>query len=112
MVPAVRDRYDRMVRLLVVLTSAILMMAVPAWAQNGRPIHLSAESVLLLAADGTVLFAKNPSEDHAPASLVKLMTLYLACEDLEAGRVVWEEPVTISRRAAETPFNLVYEIRP
>ena len=92
-----------MVRLLVVLASAILMMAVPAWAQNGRPVHLSAESVLLLAPDGTVLFAKNPSEDHAPASLVKLMTLYLACEDLEAGRVAWEEPVAISRRAAETP---------
>jgi D-alanyl-D-alanine carboxypeptidase len=50
-----------------------------------------------------VLFAKNPSEDHAPASLVKLMTLYLACEDLEAGRAKWDEPVTISRRAAETP---------
>jgi D-alanyl-D-alanine carboxypeptidase len=50
-----------------------------------------------------VLFAKNPSEDHAPASLVKLMTLYLACEDLEAGRATWDEPVIISRRAAETP---------
>jgi serine-type D-Ala-D-Ala carboxypeptidase (penicillin-binding protein 5/6) len=66
-------------------------------------MHLSAESALLLAPDGTVLFAKNPSGDHAPASLVKLMTLYLACEDLEAGRVTWDEPVTISRRAAETP---------
>jgi D-alanyl-D-alanine carboxypeptidase len=66
-------------------------------------MHLSAESALLLASDGTVLFAKNPSEDHAPASLVKLMTLYLACEDLEAGRVTWDESVTISRRAAETP---------
>ena len=66
-------------------------------------MHLSAESALLLASDGTVLFAKNPSEDHAPASLVKLMTLYLACEDLETGRVQWDEPVTISRRVAETP---------
>jgi len=66
-------------------------------------MHLSAESALLLAPDGTVLFAKNPSEDHAPASLVKLMTLYLAYEDLEAGRAQWDEPVTISRRAAETP---------
>ena len=66
-------------------------------------MRLSAESVLLLAPDGTVLFAKNPSEDHAPASLVKLMTLYLACEDLEAGRAQWDGPVRISRRAAETP---------
>ena len=38
-----------------------------------------------------------------PASLVKLMTLYLACEDLEAGQAKWDEPVTISRHAAETP---------
>ena len=66
-------------------------------------MHLSAESALLLAPDGRVLFAKNPSEDHAPASLVKLMTIYLACEDLETGRAKWDEPVTISRRAAETP---------
>ncbi len=81
----------------------IVLMTAPAWAQNGRPLRLSAESALLLAPDGTVLFAKNPSEDHAPASLVKLMTLYLACEDLEAGRVQWEDPVVVSRRAAETP---------
>ncbi len=66
-------------------------------------MHLSAESVLLLAPNGTVLFAKNPSEDHAPASLVKLMTLYLACEDLETGRAQWDGAVRISRRAAETP---------
>jgi D-alanyl-D-alanine carboxypeptidase len=91
------------VRFLVVISSAALLFAAPASAQADRPLQLSAESALLLAPDGTVLFAKNPSEDHAPASLVKLMTLYLACEDLEAGRVQWEEPVTISRRAADTP---------
>jgi D-alanyl-D-alanine carboxypeptidase len=91
------------VRSLVAILSALLFMAAPAFAQSDRPMRLSAESVLLLAPNGTVLFAKNPSEDHAPASLVKLMTLYLACEDLEAGRAQWEGPVRISRRAAETP---------
>ena len=59
--------------------------------------------MLLLDADGKVLFAKNPSEDHAPASLIKLMTLYLAYEDLEAGRAEWDEGVAVSRRAADTP---------
>jgi D-alanyl-D-alanine carboxypeptidase len=88
---------------LVSLLSALLFMVAPAFAQSDRPMRLSAESVLLLAPNGTVLFAKNPSEDHAPASLVKLMTLYLACEDLEAGRAQWDGPVRISRHAAETP---------
>ena len=76
----------------------LLLVAAPGWAQstNGRSLALSAEAVLLLDAQGKVLFAKN-------ASLVKLMTLYLACEALESGRAQWEEPVVISQRAAQTP---------
>ena len=59
--------------------------------------------MLLLDPQGNVLFAKNAEEEHAPASLVKLMTLYLAYEDLEAGRVEWDDPVTVSLKAARTP---------
>ena len=75
----------------------------PALAQDGKAPVLAAESVLLLDPHGDVLFAKNAEEVHAPASLVKLMTLYLAYQDLEAGRVSWEEPVTASLHAARTP---------
>jgi D-alanyl-D-alanine carboxypeptidase len=92
------------VRVPIVLLSAVLvLLANPASAQNGRRPVLSAESVLLLDASGKVLYSKNPAEDHAPASLVKLMTLYLACETIEAGQAEWEEPVVISQRAAQTP---------
>jgi len=91
----------------ILLLSLTLYLAVitPARAQppNGRPLTLSAEAVLLLDAQGKVLFAKNAAEDHAPASLVKLMTLYLACEAIESGRAQWEEPAVISLRAAQTP---------
>src|SRR5204863_302476 len=76
------------------------------WGQNhtaARALSLSAESVLLLDAHGKVLFAKKPAEDHAPASLVKLMTLYLACEAIDSGRVQPEEMAVISQRAAQTP---------
>ena len=40
--------------------------------------------------EGRTLFAKNPEEERAPASLVKLMTLYLAFEDIEAHRAELE----------------------
>ena len=73
-----------------------------AGAANGRPLALSAEAVLLLDPDGRTLYAKNPEEDRAPASLVKLMTLYLAYDDVEAGRADLE-PVLISANAAQTP---------
>jgi D-alanyl-D-alanine carboxypeptidase len=70
---------------------------------NGRSPALNAEAVLLLDTEGRTVFAKNAQLEHAPASLVKLMTLYLAFEDLEAHRVTLEEPVTITHAAATTP---------
>lgn len=79
------------------------LFAAPATAQPAPPTGLSAEAALLLDTDGNVLFAKNAGGDHAPASLVKMMTLYLAFEDLRAARVHWEEEVTISSNAARTP---------
>jgi D-alanyl-D-alanine carboxypeptidase len=83
----------------------LVVVAAPARAQtlNGRLLSLSAESVLLLDTQGKVLFAKIPSEDHAPASLVKLMTLYLACEAIDSGRAQWEDLAVISPHAAQTP---------
>ncbi|HKO21192.1 MAG TPA: D-alanyl-D-alanine carboxypeptidase family protein [Candidatus Eisenbacteria bacterium] len=93
---------SRLVALAITLGFLLAAAPVPAASPSGQALSVSAGSVLLLDADGKVVFAKNPSEDHAPASLTKLMTLYLAYEDLEAGKVEWDEPVAISRRAADT----------
>ncbi len=82
----------------------VLSLLVPAVAaQASRVPALNAESVILLDAEGRVIHAKNPEVERAPASLVKLMTLYLAFEDLDAGRADLEQLVTISRAAATTP---------
>jgi D-alanyl-D-alanine carboxypeptidase len=59
--------------------------------------------VLVDLATGKVLYEKNAEDDRAPASLVKLMTLYLAHEDLGAGKVSMAEPVTITGNAMRTP---------
>ena len=75
-----------------------------ALAQNGRALQgLTAEAFLLLDPDGRPVFAKNAEEGHAPASLVKMMSLYLAYEDIERGRVRLEDLVYISRHAVLTP---------
>jgi len=79
------------------------LLATPVSAQPVPLAGLSAAAVLLIDTSGKVLFAKNAGDDHAPASLVKMMTLYLAFEDLEAGRIRWDEEVTISTHAADTP---------
>ncbi len=98
-------------RLLAALAAlAAALVPVTAAAQNGRLLapngrlsSLSAESALVVDPDGKILFAKNPEDERAPASLVKLMTLYLAYEDLDRGRVDIEEMVQITHYAALTP---------
>jgi D-alanyl-D-alanine carboxypeptidase len=87
----------------VVIVGALLGPAVAVAQINGRSPALNAEAVLLLDTDGRTVYAKNARLEHAPASLVKLMTLYLAFEDLEAKRATLEDPVVISQAAATTP---------
>ena len=70
----------------------------------GRP-RLSAEVALVLDADDRVLFARRAEASHPPASLVKLMTLYLAYEDIAAGKVRLDDHVRIGRYAALTPHR-------
>jgi len=75
-----------------------------AAAQSGRPLAgLTAECFLLMDSEGRIVFAKNAEDEHAPASLVKMMSLYLAYEDIERGRARLEDLVYISRHAVVTP---------
>jgi D-alanyl-D-alanine carboxypeptidase len=90
-------------RLLLILSMTIVAFVPAAVAQTtGRPPVLSAEAVLLLDPEGRTIYAKNAGVERAPASLVKLMTLYLACEAIEAHQIDPDELVTISQHAART----------
>jgi D-alanyl-D-alanine carboxypeptidase len=88
-------------RFLLALVLTVLGFPLIAFAQTPvRPPTLSAEAVLLLDPEGRTVFAKNAGAVRAPASLVKLMTLYLACEALEEGRIDADALVTVSHHAA------------
>ena len=89
-----------MFRVAVALLFFVLALSIPPAAADAQPPRFSAEAVLLIDPDGRVIYAKNADNERAPASLVKLMTLYLACEDLDTGRVELDEMVTVSRHAA------------
>jgi D-alanyl-D-alanine carboxypeptidase len=87
-------------RVAVALLLCVLALSTPPAAAEVQPPRFSAEAVLLIDPEGRVIYAKNADNERAPASLVKLMTLYLACEDLDAGRADVDEMVTVSRHAA------------
>lgn len=52
---------------------------------------------------GEVLYEKNADARLHPASLTKMMTLYIAFQEIEAGRLSLDTKVTISKYAASQP---------
>jgi len=56
--------------------------------------------VVFDADSGVVLGQDDSNEQHAPASLAKMMTLYLTFEALKTGRLHWDDQMPVSKNAA------------
>ncbi|HKU06416.1 MAG TPA: D-alanyl-D-alanine carboxypeptidase family protein, partial [Bradyrhizobium sp.] len=58
-------------------------------------------SIIVDGNSGTVLQSTNPDASRHPASLTKIMTLYLLFERLEAGKMTLETQMDVSEHASE-----------
>jgi D-alanyl-D-alanine carboxypeptidase len=68
---------------------------------SGDPSHAAPYADIVVDANsGTVLHSTNPDAQRHPASLTKIMTLYLLFEQLEAGKLKLDSPLTVSKEAA------------
>jgi D-alanyl-D-alanine carboxypeptidase len=74
---------------------------------NG-PIHAAPYADIVVDANsGAVLHATNPDARRHPASLTKIMTLYLLFEQLEAGKLKLDSALKVSAEASgQTPTKL------
>jgi D-alanyl-D-alanine carboxypeptidase len=54
---------------------------------------------------GDVLFSRYADSRRYPASLTKMMTLYVLFEDIEAGQIKLDDKITVSKRAAWQPAS-------
>lgn len=64
-------------------------------------------SFLLDAQSGKVLQSSNENELNYPASLTKMMTLYLTFQALHDGRLSWDQRLTMSENAeSKEPYKL------
>jgi D-alanyl-D-alanine carboxypeptidase (penicillin-binding protein 5/6) len=63
-------------------------------------LHLDARSAILMdGLTGQVLFEQNPNLKIAPASFVKVMTLYVVFDAIHAGQLKLDDIVTVSEKA-------------
>tara|TARA_B100001057_G_scaffold215638_1_gene215873 strand:- start:1233 stop:2546 length:1314 start_codon:yes stop_codon:yes gene_type:complete len=65
-------------------------------------------AIVIEEASGKVLFSRNAEHLRYPASLTKIMTLYLLFEDIEAGRLTLKSQIPISRTAAGRSPSKLY----
>jgi len=91
-------------RALIVLCSVLV-------CATGAPVRVQAQGgsrvteILVDASNGKVLFARSPDALRRPASLTKMMTLYLAFDALKAGRLRPGDTINISAHAARQPAS-------
>ncbi|WP_341473946.1 D-alanyl-D-alanine carboxypeptidase family protein [Desulfofundulus thermobenzoicus] len=93
----------------------LLTRAMPAWPapenEKGTPAGMdtTAESAVLMEAQsGQVLWSKNPDKELPMASVTKIMTLLLAVEAVEQGKVSLKDRVVASENAWEMGGSQIY----
>ncbi|MFN3958691.1 MAG: D-alanyl-D-alanine carboxypeptidase family protein [Parvularculaceae bacterium] len=89
---------------LAVAAAAFASPADAAARKKGAAAPAPKYSAIVIHADtGDVLLDKYADEARFPASLTKMMTLYLLFEEIEAGRLNLDSMLTVSEQAAGAP---------
>jgi D-alanyl-D-alanine carboxypeptidase len=81
-------------------TLAILAMALMFFAPSIASAKPAFSSITVDARTGAILFSDSPDGLRHPASLTKMMTLYVLFQDLKAGRINRNTQFRVSARAA------------
>jgi D-alanyl-D-alanine carboxypeptidase len=90
---------------------AALAVSSPAMARRHAPVHHRAQPVsptdpakdaalVIDGATGKVLYARHETAERFPASLTKMMTLYLLFDALKHGKLTMDTPMPVSRHAS------------
>ncbi|RIY01551.1 D-alanyl-D-alanine carboxypeptidase [Aureimonas flava] len=82
------------------LVGGVVMVATSASAQESAERYAA---FVIDANNGKVLFSRNADDRRYPASLTKMMTLYMLFDAMESGRATLSTPMKVSAYAAARP---------
>lgn len=96
-------------KLYCLITAVIMLLGLAGSAQAQPVLETTAESAVLMDyATGKILFEKNPDKELPPASVTKVMTLLVAMDALEKGKVKLTDVVSTSENAADMGGSQIY----
>jgi len=85
-----------------IITALALASTAPATA--GSLYEVPKYAVMLINAEsGEIMYARKADEKRFPASITKVMSIYIAFEELKAGRLKDTDRITVSAYAARQP---------
>ncbi|MBS3201151.1 D-alanyl-D-alanine carboxypeptidase family protein [Turicibacter bilis] len=65
-------------------------------------------AILIEAETGEILYEKNSHEKLAPASMTKMMSMYIILEAINNGSMQWDEVIRVSEHAASLGGSQIY----
>lgn len=86
-------------RVLPVLVCMLVFHALSGTARAQLEVR---SAILMNLKTGQILYEQNVDEPIPPASLTKILTMYMALERVKAGEISLNTPVSVSRAAART----------
>ena len=92
--------------LLIIIVSVFLISITPVHSQTCPFDATSASALLIEAKSGEILYSQNPSQPIQPASLAKIMTLYLIFDAIDKGDITLTDEVVVSQNAAQKKAQL------
>ncbi len=98
------SRHQKMSHVFTLALAVILVaVSINLAEARGKFAYISVD-----ASTGKVLYSENADSRRYPASLTKIMTLYILFEELKAGRVKKSTKFKVSRHAAARPPSKLY----
>ena len=65
-------------------------------------------AIMIEASTGEILYKKNSNERLAPASMTKIMSLILIMENIESGKLKWNDVVVVSKNASSMGGSQIF----
>lgn len=81
---------------------------VDAVSNFSKPVIAARAWIAVDAITGQTIASQNPSQEVEPASLTKIMTVYLAFEALNENRITADQQVNVSETAWKTPGSRMF----
>jgi D-alanyl-D-alanine carboxypeptidase (penicillin-binding protein 5/6) len=89
-------------------TATVPTVDVAEVSSISKPVVAARAWILVDAVTGQTIAAQNPEQAVEPASLTKIMTVYMIFDALKENRITRDQQVTVSEKAWKTPGSRMF----